>query len=58
MTAPQLPNYKAFLESPLAGPGDVRMCIQVALFLILTKAYHSFGSDVEETFDRARPSST
>lgn len=38
-------NHAAFLQSSSAEPGDVRLCIQVALFIILTKVYHTFGSD-------------
>lgn len=46
--SPSITNYPAFLESPQASPGDVRLCIQVALFMILTKVYHEFGSDIEQ----------
>jgi hypothetical protein len=46
--SPSITNYDAFLSSPLAGPGDTRLCIQVALFIILTRFYHTFGSDVQQ----------
>jgi hypothetical protein len=42
-------NFERFLESPLAGPGDVRLIAQVALFQSLTRAYHVFGSDIEQS---------
>lgn len=44
-------NYEGFLQHPSAGPGDVRLIAQVALFLILTKAYHRFGSDIEQPLE-------
>jgi hypothetical protein len=46
--SPSITNYDAFLRSPSAGPGDTRLCIQVALFIILTRVYHAFGSDVQQ----------
>jgi hypothetical protein len=41
-------NFERFLESPLAGPEDIRLIAQVALFQSLTGAYHFFGSDIEQ----------
>lgn len=41
-------NYEAFLQSPLVVPGDIRLMAQVALFIILTEAYRTFGSDTEQ----------
>jgi len=57
--SPAIRNYEAFLQSPLAGPGDVRLVAQVALFIILTQGYDEFTSDVEQPleeddFDRLR----
>lgn len=46
-------NYERFLESPQAGPGDLRLIAQVALFQILTRAYHAFGSDIEQPLSEA-----
>lgn len=40
-------NYEVFLQSPLVVPGDIRLMAQVALFVILTEAYRTFGSDTE-----------
>lgn len=37
-----------FLEFPNIGPADIRLICQVELFRILTKAYHEFGSVVEQ----------
>lgn len=45
---PAITNYDTFLRSPQAKDGDVRLIAQVALFVILTKAYHAFGSDAEQ----------
>jgi len=42
-------NYETFLEFPLVIPGDIRLLAQVALFMILTEAYRTFGSDTEQT---------
>ncbi|KAH8812861.1 hypothetical protein F5884DRAFT_702470 [Xylogone sp. PMI_703] len=44
-------NYEAFLRHPSARLGDVRLIAQVTLFLSLTKAYHRFGSDLEEPLE-------
>ncbi|PWY80331.1 fungal-specific transcription factor [Aspergillus sclerotioniger CBS 115572] len=41
-------NYESFLQSPLVVPGDIRLLAQVALFMILTEAYRTFGSDTEQ----------
>lgn len=41
-------NYEVFLQSRFVVPGDIRLMAQVALFLILTEAYHTFGSDAEQ----------
>jgi hypothetical protein len=41
-------NIERFLDSPLATPGEVRLCAQVALFKILTEAYVAYGSDPEQ----------
>ncbi|KAJ5103494.1 hypothetical protein N7532_004023 [Penicillium argentinense] len=41
-------NYEAFLELPMIVPGDIRLLAQVALFMILTEAYRTFGSDTEQ----------
>lgn len=46
--SPPITNYDAYLRSQSAGPGDTRLCIQVALFVILTRVYHAFGSDVQQ----------
>ncbi|PYH45556.1 putative C6 transcription factor [Aspergillus saccharolyticus JOP 1030-1] len=43
-------NYETFLQSPLVVPGDIRLMAQVALFMILTEAYRTFGSDGEQPF--------
>ncbi|RAL07099.1 putative C6 transcription factor [Aspergillus homomorphus CBS 101889] len=43
-------NYETFLQSPLVVPGDIRLMAQVALFMILTEAYRTFGSDTEQAF--------
>ncbi|PLN76299.1 fungal-specific transcription factor [Aspergillus taichungensis] len=40
-------NYESFLQSPMVVPGDIRLIAQVALFMILTEAYRTFGSDME-----------
>ncbi|KAJ5235063.1 uncharacterized protein N7469_004231 [Penicillium citrinum] len=41
-------NYETFLELPMVVPGDIRLLAQVALFMILTEAYRTFGSDTEQ----------
>jgi hypothetical protein len=41
-------NCARFLECPQVGPGDLRLISQVALFQILTRAYHALGSDIEQ----------
>lgn len=41
-------NYETFLEFPMVVPGDIRLLAQVALFMILTEAYRTFGSDTEQ----------
>ncbi|KAJ5818538.1 hypothetical protein N7474_004129 [Penicillium riverlandense] len=41
-------NYEKFLEFPMVVPGDIRLLAQVALFMILTEAYRTFGSDTEQ----------
>ncbi|KAF9893102.1 hypothetical protein FE257_012513 [Aspergillus nanangensis] len=41
-------NYETFLQSPMVVPGDIRLMAQVALFMILTEAYRTFGSDTEQ----------
>lgn len=41
-------NYETFLEFPSVVPGDIRLLAQVALFMILTEAYRTFGSDTEQ----------
>ncbi|KAL4931171.1 putative C6 transcription factor [Aspergillus undulatus] len=41
-------NYETFLQSPMVVPGDIRLLAQVALFMILTEAYRTFGSDTEQ----------
>jgi len=46
-------NYEAFLQSPTAGPGDVRMVGQVALFVILAKGFVMFGSGIEKSVDES-----
>lgn len=42
-------NHEIFLQSPMVVPGDIRLLAQVALFMILTEAYRTFGSDTEQT---------
>ena len=46
--SPANANYDAFLRCAQAKDGDVRLVAQVALFVILAKAYLSFGSDGEQ----------
>lgn len=46
-------NYEAYLQSPSAGPGDVRMVAQVALFVILAKGFVAFGSGIEQALEEA-----
>ncbi|KAL4921917.1 hypothetical protein BDW62DRAFT_173649 [Aspergillus aurantiobrunneus] len=41
-------NYETFLQAPMVVPGDIRLMAQVALFMILTEAYRTFGSDTEQ----------
>jgi hypothetical protein len=41
-------NYEAFLQSPSTVPGDIRLACQVALFVILSRVYNEFGSDIEQ----------
>jgi Fungal specific transcription factor domain len=41
-------NCEVFLQSRYVVPGDIRLMAQVALFFILTEAYHTFGSDGEQ----------
>ncbi|KUL90735.1 hypothetical protein ZTR_00065 [Talaromyces verruculosus] len=41
-------NCEVFLQSRFVVPGDIRLMAQVALFHILTEAYHTFGSDAEQ----------
>ncbi|KAL1969597.1 hypothetical protein VTN77DRAFT_8150 [Rasamsonia byssochlamydoides] len=41
-------NYEVFLQSRFVVPGDIRLMAQVALFVILTEAYRTFGSDTEQ----------
>lgn len=41
-------NYEVFLQSRYVVPGDIRLMAQVALFVILTEAYRTFGSDTEQ----------
>ncbi|KIW82266.1 hypothetical protein Z517_05293 [Fonsecaea pedrosoi CBS 271.37] len=41
-------GYESFLSSPMAGPADMRLMAQVALFIVLTNAYHTFGSDSQQ----------
>ena len=41
-------NHETFLQSPIVVAGDVRLLAQVALFMILTEAYRTFGSDTEQ----------
>ncbi|BCS22169.1 putative C6 transcription factor [Aspergillus puulaauensis] len=41
-------NYENFLQAPMVVPGDIRLLAQVALFMILTEAYRTFGSDTEQ----------
>ena len=41
-------NYETFLQSPMVVPGDIRLIAQLALFMILTEAYRTFGSDTEQ----------
>ncbi|KAH8695498.1 putative C6 transcription factor [Talaromyces proteolyticus] len=41
-------NHEVFLQSRHVVPGDIRLMAQVALFVILTEAYRTFGSDVEQ----------
>jgi hypothetical protein len=50
-------NYERFLESSQAGPADLRLIAQVALFQTLTRAYHAFGSDIEQPLTEANFSS-
>ncbi|CRG92587.1 Transcriptional activator of proteases prtT [Talaromyces islandicus] len=45
---PAIKNYEVFLQSRHVVPGDIRLMAQVALFSILTEAYRTFGSDVEQ----------
>ncbi|KAL1978373.1 hypothetical protein VTN31DRAFT_1232 [Thermomyces dupontii] len=40
-------NYETYLQLPQTDPGDIRLMAQVALFVILTEAYRTFGSDAE-----------
>lgn len=42
-------NYETFLEFPMVVAGDIRLLAQVALFMILTEAYRTFGSDTEQS---------
>lgn len=46
-------NYQQFLQHPSAGPGDIRLIAQVALFLTLTNASRRFGSDIEQPLEEA-----
>lgn len=41
-------NHETFLQSPTVVSGDARLLAQVALFMILTEAYRTFGSDTEQ----------
>lgn len=41
-------NHENFLQSPMVVPGDIRLLAQLALFMILTEAYRTFGSDTEQ----------
>jgi hypothetical protein len=41
-------NYEVFLQSRVVVSGDIRLMAQVALFVILTEAYRTFGSDTEQ----------
>ena len=40
-------HHQSFLQLPSICSGDTRIICQVSLFMILTKAYHRFGSDME-----------
>ncbi|EXJ74986.1 uncharacterized protein A1O5_01682 [Cladophialophora psammophila CBS 110553] len=44
-------GYEAFLNAPIAGPADMRLMAQVALFITLTNTYHTFGSDSQQPLD-------
>jgi hypothetical protein len=44
----EITDYETFLKSQTVVPGDIRVVCQVALFVILTKIYHRFGSDIEQ----------
>ena len=46
--SPAITDYGAFLRCTQPQDGDVRLIAQVALFVILTTAYHAFGSDSEQ----------
>lgn len=46
-------NYERFLQYPQVGPSDLRLVAQAALFQILTRAYHEFGSDIEQPLSEA-----
>ena len=46
-------NFAEYLQNPSAGPGDVRLIAQVALFQSLTNAYYMFGTDVEQPLREA-----
>lgn len=41
-------SYEDYLQCSLAGAGDVRLIAQVALFIILTRAHHTFGMETQE----------
>lgn len=44
-------NYEQFLKCPQAVTGDVRLMGQVALFITLTEAYRTFGTDSEQALN-------
>jgi hypothetical protein len=50
---PSISNHLQFLKLPLATQVDVRLHSQVALFAVLTRIYHVFGSDPEREITEA-----
>lgn len=46
-------NHEKFLELPGILQSDIRVHSQVAIFIILTRVYNTFGPDVEQTVSEA-----
>ncbi|CZS92161.1 related to C6 transcription factor [Rhynchosporium graminicola] len=42
-------HHERFLELPTITQADLRLHSQVALFLILTRVYNTFGADIQQT---------